>query len=43
MTKAKKSLQPKVERSEISNTITGAAPYSVYNANYATSIIFWEH
>lgn len=42
MTKAKKSLQLKVEGSKISNTITGAAPYSVYNTNCATPIIFLD-
>lgn len=38
-----KSLQPKMERSKISNAITDAAHSSVYNTNYATSIIFLEH
>lgn len=39
--KAKQSLYPKVERSEISNT--GASPYSVCNTMCATSSIFMEH
>lgn len=40
MMKAKKSLQPKVERSKIPNTVPHAAPYSVYNTTYATSVMF---
>lgn len=38
--KAKKSLQPKVERSKIPNTVPHAAPYSVYNTTYATYVMF---
>lgn len=42
MMKAKESLQPKVERSTILNTITSAAPYSVPKTNYALLLFSWN-